>query len=269
LIKDSLSLKQTIEQADLIVTGNRIFDKTESANEEPQLIKVQFARVLKGKARDNQAAVRSFYGMCPYGIVLPDEAPRVLFLSESAPENPYGEVDNCSVKTLSLAGDKGETVTLEDGKTKISLDEFLSERIIRTELKPIVKFLQLLKNGEDKVVFGFDESKGGKWNSEELLSLLSTKGVEFSDVNEKLRKRRLTFVALRRSLAGKKDRIWRQFVHLGHIYNQPYPQYSTLTFSTQANRVVAELTGSYRLTFSREGGALKLTKLEYLQLEGD
>lgn len=30
LIENSLNLKQTIERADLIVTGNRIFDKTES-----------------------------------------------------------------------------------------------------------------------------------------------------------------------------------------------------------------------------------------------
>jgi len=35
LIEKSLSLKQTIEQADLIVTGNRIFDKTKPPEKEP------------------------------------------------------------------------------------------------------------------------------------------------------------------------------------------------------------------------------------------
>ena len=101
------------------------------------------------------------------------------------------------------------------------------------------------------------------------MSFVSANGVTLSDVNRKPPVRRLTFAELRRSLAGKKGEVWQQFVHLGHIYKQAYPQYSTVKFTSQPNHVVAELTGGYRLTFSREQNALKLSKLEYLQVEGD
>ncbi len=266
LIEKSLNLKQTIEQADLIATGNRIFDKTKPPEKEPSLIKVQFARILKGKVLENQAQVKSYYGMCPYGIVLPDAGDYVLFLSDVDNGNLWSAVNRCSVKALKL---NDKTVSLDDGATEISLDEFLSEHIVKPEYKPIVKFLQLLKNGEDADVFRFDETKGGKWDAQELLSFVSPKGIAFSNVNEKPRNRRLSFANLRRSLTEKKDNVWRQFVHLGHIYNQSYPQYSTLTFNPQPNGIIAELSGGYRLTFSRESGALKLSKLEYLQVEGD
>lgn len=266
LIEKSLSLKQTIEQADLIVMGNRIFDKTKLPEKEPSLIKVQFARILKGKVLENQAQVKSYYGMCPYGIVLPDAGDYVLFLTDVDNGNLWSAVNRCSVKALKL---NDKTVSLDDGATEISLDEFLSEHIVKPEYKPIVKFLQLLKNCEDADVFGFDETKGGKWDDHELLSFVSPKGVTFSNVNEKPGNRRLSLSNLRRSLAGKKDNVWRQFVHLGHIYNQSYPQYSTLSFNPQPKGVVAELSGGYRLTFSRESGWLKLSKLEYLQVEGD
>lgn len=268
VLEKSLDLKQTIEQADLIVTGNRIFDQSAAPDKKPPFIKVQFRRILKGAVSENQGTVRSFFGMCPYGVVLPDDASYVLFL-DSIDKNLFGAVDRCGVKALRLDNQVGELVTLDDGETKISLDALLRERVVKPEYKPIVEFLQLLKNGEDADTFGFEEKKGGKWDLEKLLLFVSIKGIAFSDVNSRPRNRQSTFAQLSRSLAGKKDDVWRQFVHLGHIYKQPYPQYSTLKFTEQLNRVVVEMTGGYRLTFSREDSSLKLSKLEYLQLEGD
>ena len=138
-IEDSLNLKQTIEGADLIAVGNRIFDKSKPLEKEPSLIKVQFNRILKGKVSENQARVKSYSGMCPYGIVLPDAGDYVLFLSALGDENLWGAVDRCSVKSLKLSGKKDKTVLLDNGATKISLDEFLRQFIVNQ--KPIRKSL--------------------------------------------------------------------------------------------------------------------------------
>lgn len=269
-IEKSLDLKQTIERADLIVTGNRIFSPEDKLDKTPEFIKLQFLRVLKGKVAETQAKARSHFGMCPYGVVVPDAAQYVFFLNDIDPkENFYGAVERCSFKTLRLDGANNETITLDNGKTKIPLDEFAAETIAPPEYKTIVKFLQFLKNGEDEDAFGFDVNNGGKWDAEKLLSFVSANGVTLSNVNRKPPVRRLTFAELRRSLAGKRDDVWQRFVHLGHIYKQAYPQYSTVNFISQPNHVIAELTAGYRLTFSREQNALKLSKLEYLQIEGD
>jgi len=271
LIEKSLDLQQTIERADLIVTGYRIFYKTQTKEDEPQFIDVQFKRVLKGKVLENTATVKSFYGMCPYGVVLPDAANYVLFLRESD-GNSFTEVQKCSVKTLRLDGvkseddDKNAVVTLDDGKTKISLDELLRERIVPKQYRRVVELLQLLKHNDD---FYSKDEEIARRKADELLSFVSSKTVTFYNVNDKPKTHRFTKAQMQRAFARKSGAAFDLLINLGNNYAMPYPQYSTVRYDSFRNNVVIEISDDWRLTFMRVKGELKLTRLEYLQVEGD
>lgn len=265
----SLTLEQSIAQADLIVVGQRLDlpKKQEPEGDTPQQIKVQVKRVLRGSVKENQITVRSYSGMCPYGVVLEDEAEYVLLLSSDG--GIYNAVDRCSVKAMRVSGGKEENVILDPYEREyVSLAQLLSNYIAPPEYKRVVELLQYLKDsGESDSESGFDASRGGNWKADKLLSFISLNGLTLEDVNGK-RTRRLTHKQLSSALSRRGDPTFVRFAHLGHIYAQPYPQYSTLRYEARPSGVVVEMSGWYRLTFTREGGALKLTKLEYLMLEG-
>lgn len=115
--QSTLTLEQSAGKAELIIVGERL---DFSPNEvEPQTIKVRVWSILKGKAERKKIVVRSWYQMCPYGIIV-DNQRYVMFLSKSA-EMPgmYEAVDGgCGVKTLSVQN----KVVLVEGK-KMSLAE--------------------------------------------------------------------------------------------------------------------------------------------------
>ncbi len=271
LAEKSLKLEQSIAQADLIVVGYRHQAQPPQDNDAtPQQTKVQVMRVLRGSVKDNQIMVRSYSGMCPYGVVLPDDKPYVLILRASGDGATYSAVDRCSVKALSVAADADQTVTLDEFETKtVPLDKFTHDYITPTAYRPVIQFLQYLKNsGEHDGDSGFDQTLGGNWKAEELLSFVSRNGVTLYDINDK-RTRRLTRMQLQRALSQRGNKTFTSFVHLGYIYAQPYPQYSTLMYEPRKNSVVVNVASWYRLTFIREDGTLKLNRLEYLMMEGE
>ena len=99
--ESKLTLEQSARKAELIIVGQRV---DYSPNEvQPQTIKVRVLSVLKGKAENKEISVRSWYQMCPYGIIV-DSQRYVMFLSKSA-EMPglWEPVEGgCGVKTLSV-----------------------------------------------------------------------------------------------------------------------------------------------------------------------
>jgi hypothetical protein len=108
--ESTLTLEQSAGKAELIIVGDRLdFSPSEV---EPQSIKVRVLSILKGKA-DKKIIVRSWYQMCPYGIIV-DNQRYVMFLTKSA-EMPgmYEAVEGgCGVKTLSVRN----KVVLVEGK---------------------------------------------------------------------------------------------------------------------------------------------------------
>ena len=273
LAEKSLTLEQSIAQADLIIVGYRIDygeKQEQTEGDTPQQIRVQVTRVLRGSVKENQIMVKSYSGMCPYGVVLPDNAPHVLILKSSGDGQIYGAVDRCSVKAMRVASGKEENVTLDPyAREYLPLAQLLRDYIAPPEYRSVVELLQYLRDsGESDGGFGFEASRGGNWKADKLLSFISRGGLTLYDFNGK-RTRRLTSRQLSSALARRGDSTFVRFTHLGHIYAQPYPQYSTLRYEARPGGVVVEMSGWYRLTFRRERGALKLTKLEYLMLEGD
>lgn len=272
LSEKSLTLEQSIAQADLIVVAYRNGAQPPQDNDKtPQQTKVQVTRVLRGQVKDNQIMVRSYRGMCPYGVVLPDDKLYVLILKASGDGKTYSAVDRCSVKALSIATDADQTVTLDEYEQKtVPLDKFTHDYLTPAADRPALEFLQYLKNsGErDGGGSGFDETHGGNWKAEELLSFISRNGITLYDINDKST-RRLTRAQLQLALSKRGNKTFTSFVHLGYIYSQPYPQYSTLIYQPRKNGLVINVAGWYRLTFMTEDGKLKLNKLEYLTLEGE
>ena len=115
--ESTLTLEQSARKAELIIVGQRV---DYSPNEvQPQTIKVRVLSVLKGKAEHKEITVRSWYQMCPYGIIV-DNQRYVMFLSKSAEMPGFWEpVENgCGVKTLSMQ--KEEVLV---GKERMSLSQ--------------------------------------------------------------------------------------------------------------------------------------------------
>lgn len=128
LAEKSLTLEQSIAQSDLIIVGYRLDHRTkpEQESDTPQQLEVQVKRVLKGGVKENRITVRSYSGMCPYGVVLPDKEHYVMLLKASGDGRTYSAVDRCSVKTLRVTNDAAELVTLDDDTKKtMRLEAFL------------------------------------------------------------------------------------------------------------------------------------------------
>jgi hypothetical protein len=133
-----------------------------------------------------------------------------------------------------------------------------------------IAFLDFLKTGEDDAgrKRGFAIVRGGYWNNERMLRLLDSAGVTFSDVNGDsswhLSRARIRYQFTRRSGAA-----FAMVVHLAHIYGQPEPEYSKLTFSDAGQDLVVTVGNWYRLTFTHQRSSLRVSKIEYLMKEGE
>jgi hypothetical protein len=132
-----------------------------------------------------------------------------------------------------------------------------------------VAFLEFLKSGQDPRTArqGFDPKHGGHWSKERLLRFLDSGGVTFFDVNGDTTWHE-PLAAIQNELTHRSGPAFTMFVHLGHIYSQPYPQYSRLTFTRSGGTLVVSVAEWYRLTFAPRGRTVRLTKIEYLQEEG-
>lgn len=116
----SMQFEETARRADLIIIGQRYDfspDELSHGTFGPEYIKVKVRRILKGKETSEEITVKSWSGMCPYGIILNDNEEHVIFLKKSG--ETYRAVDDCSVKYYNV---KDEVV--EFGKQKISVEDF-------------------------------------------------------------------------------------------------------------------------------------------------
>jgi hypothetical protein len=131
-------------------------------------------------------------------------------------------------------------------------------------------FLDYLKSGQDisARAQGFDVERGGHWDVDRLLSFISDKGLILSDVNMDSTWA-IDANALRRDVISRQGPSFQQLVHLAHIYAQPFPQYSALTFQQAGDSTVVLVADWYRVTLVRERGAPKVRSVAYLMHEGE
>ncbi|MBD0373433.1 MAG: hypothetical protein ICV60_21540 [Pyrinomonadaceae bacterium] len=116
----SMQFEETARNSDLIIIGQRddfTPDELTHGVGGPEVIKLNVRRVLKGKESRAEITVKSWSGMCPYGIIINDNLPHIVFLKKSGDQ--YRAVDMCSVKDY-LVKDN----VVEFGSQKISLEDF-------------------------------------------------------------------------------------------------------------------------------------------------
>lgn len=116
----SMQFEETAKASDLIIIGQRDDfspDELSHGIGGPETIKVKVRRMLKGKESLEEISVKSWSGMCPYGIILNDNLPHVIFLKKSG--ETYRAVDMCSVKDYVV-----KDGMVEFDKQKISVEDF-------------------------------------------------------------------------------------------------------------------------------------------------
>lgn len=116
----SMQFEATARGADLIIIAQRNDfspDELTHGVGGPETIKVKVVRVLKGEVGREEITVKSWSGMCPYGIILNDNLQHVVFLKKSG--ELYRAVDMCSVKDYIVKDD-----VVEFGNQKIGIEDF-------------------------------------------------------------------------------------------------------------------------------------------------
>jgi hypothetical protein len=120
----SMKFEETARNADLIIVGQRYdFSPQELTHGTfgPEYIKLKVVRVLKGQVSQEEITVKSWSGMCPYGIILNDNSQHVVFLKKQG--DHYRAVAECSVKSYAVKDGvvefEKEKITIEDFKSRL------------------------------------------------------------------------------------------------------------------------------------------------------
>jgi len=128
--KSKLDLEQSLKKADLVIVGKRIdYDPEEKM---PSSIKVNIIKVLKGEIKKGQIEVKSWYGMCPYGIVVDNRIYVMILKKPLKMQGMYTTVNTgCSVTNLLVKSNKvsieGKIMLIEDIAEIINMSRERSE----------------------------------------------------------------------------------------------------------------------------------------------
>jgi hypothetical protein len=116
----SMNFEETARSSNLIIIGQRDDfspDELTHGVGGPETIKLKVLRVLKGKESREEITVKSWSGMCPYGVIINDNQQHVVFLKKTG--ETYRAVDMCSVKDYSI-----KDGMVEFGDQKIPVGDF-------------------------------------------------------------------------------------------------------------------------------------------------
>jgi hypothetical protein len=138
------ALEQIVKKADIVVVGRRLSDSFASADhgspvDKPEFIFINVDRVLKGKIKEKVLTVKSWDGMCSYGVIMNPGNVAVLSLrfftttdpkdltktiSYYVPVEPYNEYTNLHVikDTKEILGN----IVKVDNKV-MSIDDLIKE----------------------------------------------------------------------------------------------------------------------------------------------
>ena len=129
-----------------------------------------------------------------------------------------------------------------------------------------LRFLDLLKASYNPKPSGFQIKEALPLDTGAVLGFISPKGVRFQDAND----RSDVLVPLRvlqRDLRARRGRYYLAMVHLGHIYGQPYPQYSSLKCREKDGALRVDVAAWYSVTFTKDQDSVQVRGIHYLQIE--
>lgn len=131
--QETWNFEKTAAQADLVIVGERaiIHDRENRESFGPPFVNIRVEQVLKGAEDDDVITVKSWSGMCDYGIYF-KEGRRVIFLSDASQghtDKTSGfSIGNVQYDSVNM-GCAQKTLPVEDGMVeiegeKLSLDDF-------------------------------------------------------------------------------------------------------------------------------------------------
>lgn len=114
----------------------------------------------------------------------------------------------------------------------------------------------------------YDIRKLGTWDTTAVFPVILTGPIVLHDANGDT-----TWTvrpeALRRELTARRGETFEMFAHLSYVYTIRYSQNVKLTIRRRADTTVASMPGWYEATFVHADPHIRLTRLEYLNLEGE
>jgi hypothetical protein len=130
--RETLNFDESAKKADLIIIGQKVADGpstgSQGFNGGPEWIDIKLLETLKGDTSEKKIRVKSWYGMCAYGIIINDENPHVIFLSKE--DNQYFAVNGgCATRTYNIQGEKVDFKEndLSKNTQKITIDELVKK----------------------------------------------------------------------------------------------------------------------------------------------
>jgi hypothetical protein len=121
-----------VKQADLIIIGQKIADGPSTGvdgfNGGPEWIDIRILEILKGDISEKIIRVKSWYGICAYGIVIRDKNSYVIFLSRK--DNRYYAVNGgCAIRTYNIYEDDVDFKEndLSKNTQKTTIDELVKK----------------------------------------------------------------------------------------------------------------------------------------------
>lgn len=142
-----LNFEQTAQKADLIIIGQKVSDgpstKSYGSNFSggPEWIKVKVLEIIKGDTKDQKIQIKSWYGMCAYGIIINDNKPHVIFLQKC--NKQYCAVNSgCAIRTFPVEGNiiSFQETELSKDTQKISINELVKKIGPETKRKKIADY---------------------------------------------------------------------------------------------------------------------------------
>ncbi|MDD3370660.1 MAG: hypothetical protein PHE27_02420 [Alphaproteobacteria bacterium] len=116
-----MSIAESIEKADAVIVAERTTESEGEAKGDlsalPPFIDIDVLDILKGNVPEHKIRVKSFSGMCPYGIYFQKGTKAVVILAHR--QSYYDAVaGHCSVRVLPYDGEKvvaeGKGMSLRD-----------------------------------------------------------------------------------------------------------------------------------------------------------
>jgi len=147
------------------------------------------------------------------------------------------------------------------------LPALIKGRTIPAEFDGAYEFLELIKYPQEPDGV-FDPQKAPHWNVDRIMSFISPRGIDYSDVNRP-RRVHLRYNDIRQHITKRKGLAFEILSHLAHIYSVPYKQYSELTFRRDKDKYIIDIASWYTLTYVNTNDQFHLVCIDYNTLEGD
>jgi len=184
-------------------------------------------------------------------------------LAETLPKGPCAV--HAEVRRHYADGERAQWISVADDGLPAGVMRDRHGRGAPIALREVLEIMDYLADHAAPQGDGYNVRSTKPYDKSSMESFLSANGVRLTNLTAGWS--RVTIKsAILREIALRRGGVYEALAHLGYIYAIPYPQYSELVLtSPSATDLVLELPGWYRVTFSQEDAAWKLSAINYYE----